>query len=211
MIGPPLLAATRIGLGGVLVGAVTSLLVAPWTRVGQLDQAVHEKRLDAYPKLVRATSLLSIYFPGPAHGSPGETESSPSRFDSAACTRMGHFLSAWYFRHGGLLLSEGSLGAYLDLARALTAASTAPELNVPEFPADALAVEHERIREYREQLPPCDPAEWEFGMPARSKKPWDRFQDFVVLQDLCSKLRSCLIADIRGRTPPAGEGSRNRG
>src|SRR5262245_34445135 len=53
-------------LVGFLGGTATTL-VTVWgarrSRLGELDQAVHERRLELYPRLVACNSRLAVYFP----------------------------------------------------------------------------------------------------------------------------------------------------
>jgi hypothetical protein len=54
---------TFLGIIGGFVAAAGSIWVAYRTRRGSLDQSVHEKRLESYPKLVAAGAPLALYFP----------------------------------------------------------------------------------------------------------------------------------------------------
>ena len=96
-----------LGLLAGVAGTATSLWLVRRTRLGELDQAVHEKRLEFYPELVNATSHLALYFP------PVAVRRTPLRFAPARtsvrpkeCAEMGHALSAWYFRNGLLLVPK---------------------------------------------------------------------------------------------------------
>src|SRR5438477_5120184 len=129
---------------GIVAGAA-SVWVARRARKGAMDQATHERRLKAYPKLVEATSPLAIYFP--VCDRPGKAVSRKQ------CDVIGSEMSKWYFEFGGLLMSGKARDAYFRLARALTRASLAAnELDVPEFPVDAENISKEKLKNYREQL-----------------------------------------------------------
>jgi hypothetical protein len=63
---PSWLTAVLTGVLGVvagIVGTATTIWAARRTRRGALDQSVHDKRLESYPQLVRATHRLAVYFP----------------------------------------------------------------------------------------------------------------------------------------------------
>ena len=189
-----------LGLLAGVVGTATSVWVARRARLGTLDQSVHDKRLDAYPELVKATAPLAVYFPGgdPFAASIGRNE----------CATMGRAMSDWYLGSGGLLLSVGARGAYFRLARALTRASLAEGLRVPTFPRDAGDISVEKLDTYRAELArefDLDNVEdWSFGGPASEKDvPAYKFKDFVFLQRLSSALRTALSADLRSRRRPS--------
>ncbi len=115
------------GLGtvvGGIVGIGVTILLGKWQIVGARNQAVHEERLKAYPKLVRATASLAIYFPDARQHVP---------IGPRNCADMGSKLTAWYFEEGGLLLSRNSKSAYFRLATALMRASRADSLYVPKL------------------------------------------------------------------------------
>jgi hypothetical protein len=120
-------------------------------------------------------------------------------------------MSQWYFRNGGLLLSEGSRPAYFLFARALTRASVADRISAPLFPRDADAISVERLNRYREELGFPKVADhtyveqWIFGRTVSQETgPAERFRDYVFLQWLSSTLRETLSEDLRSRRRPAG-------
>jgi hypothetical protein len=188
------------GLLGFLAGAaaaVGSLWIARRARRGTLDQSVHDKRLDSYPKLVEATAPLSIYFPSP--------NPAPGCIGPGDCSAMGRNMSSWYFGGGGLLMSTRSRKAYFRLIRALTRAASSAELRGPTFPQDAEKVSVEKLKDYRKELN-CgfedkDVEEWEFGLLVPSNEA-HRFRDYVFLQELSSALRTALATDLRSRRRP---------
>ena len=179
-----------VGFVGGIVGTVGSLVVARRTRLGALDQYVHDARLEAYPRLVEATAPLALFFPGQPSIRPSD------------CQRMGRSMSDWYFRYGGILMSSETRDAYFRLALALTHASLADELRAPVFPRDAHLIDIDRIDRYRCNLQTHkldDIETWKFGDALQSDTPAERFKDFVMLQGLSSTLRSSLATDLRGR------------
>jgi len=190
--------------GGVASGFVT-IWVARRTRRGELDQATHEGRLRCYPKFVVAMAPLALYFP--------EVGSSP--LSPAICGAIGRSMSQWYFDKGGLLLSTGSRDAYFRLARALTLASYAEALAVPNTPEQLLLLSKEKIADYRKELRTkgydldgkqleTGDKQWKFGeATAAAAGPAESFRDFVFLQGLSSELRTALSEDLRGRRRPA--------
>ena len=183
-----------IGLVAGVIGAAGSLVVARRTRLGGLDQSVHDAQLEAYPRLVEATAPLALYFPGQPSIRPSD------------CRQMGRSMSDWYFRNGGLLLSSKARDAYFRLMRALTRASLADELRAPVFPRDADLIDERQLDCYRSQLQPhnLDDVEgWTFGESLTGDTPSERFRDFVMLQGLSSALRTSLAADVRSRRLPA--------
>ncbi len=196
--------AGAVGILTGVVGAAAPFVIARRTRMGALDQAVHEKRLACYPELVKATAPLALYFPD---GEPAVSVS------SEICARMGRSISGWYFDGGGLLMSESARDAYFKLARALTRASLAGRLAVPVRPRDAGDLSLESSKEYRRQLEQAglnlnDVEAWTFGAAAAeqelSKQPAHlRFKDYLFLQRLSSELRSCLAGDLRSRERPS--------
>jgi hypothetical protein len=191
------------GVLGLLVGVVgtaASVWAARRARLGALDQSVHDKRLESYPNLVKATARLALYFPSndPPAASIGPKE----------CAAMGQAMSAWYFDGGGLLLSTEARDAYFRLARALTRASLAEELRVPMFPKDAEGISAEKVDDYRAELAQAfdldDVERWSFGDPgSEDEKPALRFKDFVFLQRLSSTLRTKLSEDLHSRRRPS--------
>ena len=182
-------------LGGLLAGilaARVTLQTARANREGELDQAVHEQRLKAYPQLVRSSAPLAIYFPD-----------YEGKLEPRHCLQMGSVMSKWYFEDGGLLLSDESRDAYFALARALTRASKARMLWAPAFPDDAGQITGHTLDEFRKELQIEDPPSvetWAFGgTMSDPATPAQRFRDYVFLRHLSSALRSQLSADIRGR------------
>ena len=194
------------GLGlltGVLTGVagtVTSVWIARRARHGALDQSVHDKRLEAYPDLMRATAPFAVYFPA--------YTSSTGMIDPKECGAIGHTMSQWYFGPGGLLLSEDARDAYFRLARALTRASSTNSLKVPTFPVDAERISIERLNEYRKKLSERsdldDVESWTFGgSTLKNEPPHSAFKDYVFFQRLSSRLRTALSEDLRGRRRPS--------
>ena len=195
-----------LGFLGAVIGTVSSFLLARWARHGAIDQATHEKRLDSYAKLIKATSRLALYFP---HRGKECVES----LDPGECRVMGQEMSQGYFDGGGLLLSTEARDAYFKLARALTCASFASELRVPKFPDDAPEISQGRIDDYvrdlKEELALAlnDVEKWKFlepeskpGDQARGQTdPHERFKDYIFLQRLSSQLRTALAADLHSR------------
>jgi hypothetical protein len=195
-----------VGLLTGIFGGFASIVVARWTRLGALDQAVHEKRLECYPKLVKATSPLALYFPAYASETPSLTP--------AGCRAIGREMSEWYFGTGGLLMSEKARDSYFRLARALSKAAQADSLSVPVFPGDTEAISSELMITYQEALivrglDIDDVEEWKYGpVPSASdeKSPDQdasvKFKDYVFLQNLSSRVRTSLADDLRGRRRP---------
>ena len=177
-----------------IIGALGTLLVARGTRLGALNQSVHEYRLKTYPSLVNTAAPLAVYFP--EHGASVS-------LDPQRCREMGCAMSRWYFRHGGLFLSPHSRDAYFDLARALTRASLIERLSTPTFPQDAEALSIARVDRYRSELEQRfdldDVDGWAFGPPAGAGSPAERFKDYIFLQRLSSRLRTELSKDLRSR------------
>ena len=185
------------GILGLLVGAAgtaASVWAARRATLGALDQSVHEKRLELYPRLVEATAHLALYFPPAKSVGPNE------------CRVMGEALRTWYFAGGGILLSVEARDAYFKLVRALTRASLAAQLSVPAFPQDAEDISAESVDRYKAELARernlDDVDEWVFG-GAGSETSAHRFKDFVFLQRLSSNLRTKLSEDLRSRRRPA--------
>ena len=219
-----------VSLVTAIVGTFGSLWVAYRARLGAIDQAVHEKRLEVYPLLVKETSRFALYF-------PRDEMSREASVVREQCTAMGRAMSEWYFESGGLLLSVKARKAYFRLARALTGASSFTEdFKVPKFPNDAAHISVEKLSRYQERLQEqgynLDNVDlWVFGSAASDKEApvrrchlsfWYRllrsklglkqetpdckrhleFKDYVFLQRLCSRLRTQLAGDLRGRRRP---------
>jgi hypothetical protein len=187
-------------LASFLAGAAT-VLAARRARRGALDQSVHDKRLESYPELVKATERLAVYFPIGRPLTPlGPTE----------CDAMGRAMSHWYFGGGGLLMSVKTRNAYFRLARALTRASLAKELRVPTFPKDAEHISVQNLKHYQKELKKhfrlnFNHVEgWRFGGPgSENERLSHRFKDYVFLQRLSSALRTRLSEDLRSRRRPS--------
>jgi hypothetical protein len=200
--------------GGVVIGLAGIAIpvgVSRKQRLGALDQSMHEKRIQSYPKLVEATAPLALYFP-------------PKRsVDPQQCRKIGESMRVWYFTDGGLILSKEARDAYFDLARALTYASSSKELSVPLFPQDAKKISKEQVNDYRKKLksyevspysrkPKYDISrveEWQFGASGSDThedflkfKDSLKFKDFLLLQELSSTLRTKLTEDLRSRRRP---------
>ena len=205
-----------VGIGAGLLATAATVWVARRTRFGALDQSVHATRLATYPDLVKATKPLALYFPEIA--SDGDTPLPV--ITPATCRAMGAAMSKWYFEIGGLLLSSKARDAYFSLATALTLASVAKtELKVPKLPEDAPEVSKKKVDDHIKKLKKAlkqelkgeykrhgldSPDGWEFGgSGGQSGEPHRKFQDFLFLQRLSSKLRSRLSEDIRSRRRPA--------
>ena len=200
------------GLLGLVLGATGTagtIWVARRARRQGTDQVTHEARLACYPKLVKATAPLAIYF-----SAPGEA----GALTRERCYVMGRKISDWYFASGGLLMSNKTRDAYFVLARALTRASLAPELKVPSFPADADQISADRIREYCRELKAMQDLDgidgWVFGdfSPAADAPPVTnaanrqlalKFKDYLFLRQLSSNLRTALATDLRSRRQPS--------
>jgi len=193
---------------GLATGAITTaatIWVARLARRGGRDQAVHEKRLEFYPLLVKAASPLALYF-------PDENPIGKASIEPNDCRAMGRAMSQWYFDGGGLLLSKNARDAYFKLARALTLASLAPTLEVPTFPDDAKNISFDKVRSYQKELQEkkldlADVEKWKFESPASDKEapasePHLEFKDYVFLQRLSSDLRTKLTEDLESRLRP---------
>ena len=198
------------GLVALLVGilaSAASIWVAYRTRLGTLDQSVHDKRLEFYPGLIKATAPLAIFFPG--KNLLDGTDSPVTSIGSTDCRAMGRAMSSWYFTAGGLLLSVKARDAYFRLARALTRASLAEELRMPNFPSDANHISKNKIDDYRALLTELkydlnNEDEWRFGGDqSEEQKLAVKFKDYVFLQRLCSLLRTELTQDLRSRRRPS--------
>jgi hypothetical protein len=126
---------------------------------------------------------------------------------------MGREMSSWYFGGGGLLMSNKARDAYFDLARALTRASLADALNVPQFPEDATDISREKVDTYAKELEEelavamANADMWTFGDPTTESKgkysgPVAKFKDYIFLQRLSSRLRTRLAEDLSSRRLP---------
>jgi hypothetical protein len=185
-------------IGGVavgVIGSVTTVWASRQARLGALDQSVHQKRIDLYPKLVATTAPLALYFPP------------TGSIDRKQCRQIGQSMRAWYFSSGGLILSTEARDAYFQLARALTKASLVENLFVPKS-ADYKDISAEAVKKYKEELETIlkkklDEVEnWEFGLRPLIIATV-KFKDFVYLQTLSSTLRTKLTEDLRSRRKPA--------
>jgi len=184
---------------GLVVGAAggaTTVWLARGARLGALDQSVHEKRFELYPRLVETTARLALYFPPTKSIDPGESRA------------IGEAMRDWYFASGGLILSTEARDAYFQFARALTRASLAAELRAPVFPRDAEEISVEKVVEYRKELERehdlDDVEKWNFGASgSETQKAAFKYKDFVFLQKLSSTLRTMLSKDLRSRRRPA--------
>jgi hypothetical protein len=189
-----------VGFLAGIMGTASSIWVARRTRYGALDQSVHSKRLESYSQVVKAAAPLAIYFPN--------KHSSTSTISPKDCCEMGQAMSQWYFEEGALLLSIEARYAYFNLARALTRASLADNLNVPTFPQDSNDISVEKLKQYRHELAHKynldDVENWKFGTPSSETDTLaDKFRDFVFLQRLSSELRTKLSEDLRSRRRPS--------
>ena len=195
---PAWVTGTIAGLLGGLLGTGATVWIARKTRRGELEKAVHDKRLESYPKLVWAGAPLAVYFPNVKESTPVDPEQ---------CHQIGENLSRWYFSGGGLLLSIEARNAYFKLARALTRAANSNRLWCPTFPADADDISLERLREYRALLSRQndlnDVENWCFGADLAETTAAHRFRDYVFLQELASQLRSQLAEDLGARRRPS--------
>lgn len=188
-----------LGVLAGIVGTATPVWAARRARHGALDQSVHDKRLESYPHLVKATAGLALYFP---------IGDAPVPIGPKECGTMGRAMSEWYFGGGGLLLSVEARDVYFALARALTRASIAEKIKVPVFPKDAEDMSVEKVDKYRAELARKfnldDVEKWSFGDPGLEKETLAlRFKDFVFLQRLSSTLRTRLSEDLRSRRRPS--------
>lgn len=186
------------GVLGLLVdvaGTAATIWGARRARRGALDQSVHDKRLESYPRLVNTAAGLALYFPPAKSVTPD------------GCREMGEAMRAWYFKGGGLLMSTEARDAYFALARGLTRASLAGDLRVPMFPKDADHISVEAVDKYRYDLATLDldnVDKWNFGgSESEMERPSLRFKDFVFLQSLSSALRTRLCEDLHSRRRPS--------
>jgi hypothetical protein len=199
-----------LGIIGGFVAAAGSIWVAYRTRRGSLDQSVHEKRLESYPKLVAAGAPLALYFP---------SETAPNIVvDKLICGEMGNSMREWYLTGGGILLSEEARDVYFLFALALTRAMNSPgDLDVPKISDYAEAIDSFSVGRYKGELgiPRVwhDKTwrqrggeqfirKWQFGAGKRDNAA-DRFRDYVLLQALGSALRTSLTRDLNSRRRPS--------
>jgi hypothetical protein len=215
----PTWVASAVGAGLVLlIPGTIAVYVNQRTRRAQLRQALHEERLESYPKLVKAAEPLALYF------SP--LEESQAVDIHQEMEKMGVTMRTWYLGGGGLLLGEEAREAYFLLARALTrACAVQGKLRFPER-GDWVEVSQENLKKYGEQLELPAPAtllgwqkapdgacnhpmsveQWTFGEipPSRIEPgcPASKFSDFVYLQRLASHLRWELVQDLEVRRKP---------
>lgn len=190
------------GLAGV-GGTAASWWLARRARHGELDKVVHQQRIETYPDLVRAGRPLALFFPQAGDALLRRA------LNAKDCRAVGQAMSEWYFSHGGLLLSVQARDAYFRLMRALTLASLAKQpLLSPKFPDDAALISAELVDKYRQELEAqydLDAVDaWSFGVHRSSEaSAAQRFQDYLFLQRLLSKLRTSLADDLRSRRGPS--------
>lgn len=204
---PAWLTAVFGGLLGVM-GTAGSIWVARRTRLGTLDQLVHDKRLELYGKLVNTTSRLALFFPK-IEPLPHDCDSTVAWIGQKDCEAIGEAMSEWYFKGGGMILSVEARDAYFRLARALTRASWSERLNVPIHPSDATEISVEKVNAYRKELTEAkrnldDIESWTFGdcSPTEERHAF-KFKDYIFLQHLSSRLRTTLSEDLRSRRRPS--------
>ena len=115
------------------------------TRLAQLKQTLHEKRLESYPNLVKAAKPLALYLSRIEESSPGDI--------IEKLKEMGLAMRNWYLDEGGgLLLSAQTRDAYFLLARALTrACAVQGSLRFPKRGA-WLEVSQEKVQKYGKEL-----------------------------------------------------------
>jgi hypothetical protein len=187
------------------IAAFASIWVANRTRRGSLDQAVHEKRLEYYPKLVKIGAPLALYFPD-------------SVIDRAACGEMGAEMRELYFSGGGLLMSEEARETYFLLALALALANASDrDLDVPSREEYYSKIDSFVIDKYRKTLGipttwhrerqsrkrmEAFIREWKFG-DGKSNSIAHTFKDYVFLQAISSELRAALTEDLHSRRLPS--------
>jgi hypothetical protein len=108
-----ILATIASGLLGGVAGALASLVISYFTRFRERDKAVHTTRLEVYVALVQELAPLALFFPSVAQS---DNPSSCSYIlTPQICLEMGTKLCKWYFRGGGILLSDNSREAYFYL------------------------------------------------------------------------------------------------
>jgi hypothetical protein len=187
-----------LGLLGGAISATAAVWIARRTRRGALDQSVHDKRLESYPKLVEATARLALFFPrfDPLDSSGDQPEACVGRED---CTAMGRAMSAWYFGGGGLLLTVEARDAYFRLAEALTLASEENKLKlkVPIFPKDAKHISREKVDMYRKRLATKfkldDIENWRFGdSDSGNDNLATRLKSYIFVQRVSRKFQAKL-------------------
>ena len=133
-------------IGGGFLAGIISTLGALRSRQGSTDLLVHERRLEIYPELLKITAPLAINF----QNMGGQDSVILSR---DRCAQIGHSMTEWYFGGGGLIMSNDTRNAYLDLARALTRAfKSEEELRAPVFPRDSAEVSVEKMKDYETTL-----------------------------------------------------------
>lgn len=190
-----------LGLTAGVAGTLLSIWGTRLARHDNLDQSIHERRLDVYPALVQETEVFAIYFPS-ALGVA-------NRIGPKECRQMGEAISRWYFQKGGLLLSTTARDAHLNLATALSRASRVEKLRTPGRDDYAEWISRQKLDTYRASLKTvhglnlADSEAWRFGEDHTEGEPPElRFKDYVFLQGLSSQLRTCLTEDLRSRLRP---------
>ena len=187
------------------IAASASMWVAHRARRGSLDQAVHEKRLEFYPKLLKTGVPLALYFPNGV-------------VDQAACGEIGAEMRELYYSGGGLLMSEEARETYFLLALALTLANAGDrELDVPSREGYYSRIDSFVIGKYKKPL--GIPTMWHRKKSSRRRmealiRDWKfgkgksdciahSFKDYVLLQAISSELRTALTEDLHSRRLPA--------
>ena len=138
-------------IGIAALGFAASILGSLWTVQGErkktleqikaeLNQSVHEKRLDRYDELIKAMAPLALFFPR-GH-----------KIDQIECQQIGNAMSGWYFTTGGLLPSKEARDEYFCLARALTKAFRSDTILAPTWEQYAKSINNETMSEYRKPL-----------------------------------------------------------
>ena len=137
---------TAVGPGlGLLIPGLLAVYLSRRTRLAQLKQTLHEKRLESYPNLVKAAKPLALYLSRIEESSPGDI--------IEKLKEMGLAMRNWYLDEGGgLLLSAQTRDAYFLLARALTrACAVQGSLRFPKRGA-WLEVSQEKVQKYGKEL-----------------------------------------------------------
>jgi len=194
----PQILAALVGVIGFLV----SMQIEKHTRIGELDQSIHEKRLEIYPKIVEIGLPFALHFP-----IVDKENLDVSKVDGKSCLKMGRQLSTWYYETGGLLLSKNSFDNYLLLSKALLKASRLDELCTPDYndmqiDIDLKSAETEiGIMSF---ITSKSVESFEFGINSSDGNniKGGVFKDYVFLRKLFSQMRTSLIKDIRGRRRP---------